>query len=147
MINYQTMSDILVKRLNNTAKLPTKAHPGDAGWDLYSNADKTIKPQGRSLIPIGCSFAIPEGYYGRIADRSGNAWKAGIHVMGGVIDSKYRGEVKVVLINHGFEDFHIETGDKIAQMVITKIHEEEMVEVDNLDDTKRNKGGFGSTGK
>ena len=141
---------IQVKRLNNTAKLPNKAHPGDAGWDLYSNNEEDIHIEfgHRQLIPIGCSFAIPEGYYGRLADRSGNAWKCGIHVMGGVIDSKYRGEVKVILVNLDCEEgFIVKKGDKISQMIITKIHEGDIVEVNDLDDTERNEGGFGSTGK
>ena len=140
---------ILVKRLNDSSKLPTKAHPGDAGWDLYANNDEDmiIMVGNRELIPIGCSFSVPEGYYGRLADRSGHAWKCGIHVMGGVIDSKYRGEVNVILINLGCDEgFIVKRGDKIAQMIITKIHNGNMVEVDNLDETQRSEKGFGSTG-
>lgn len=84
------MNKLLVKRVNPTAKLPTKAHPGDAGWDLYSNLEKEIVLKHNSIckIPTGCSFAIPEGYYGRIADRSGNACNYGVHVIAGVIDRK-----------------------------------------------------------
>ena len=138
-----------VKRITDTATVPTKAHPGDAGWDLYADNDEPLHINfgSRSLIDTGCKFAIPEGYYGRIADRSGNAWKCGVHVLGGVVDSHYRGEVKVVLANLGCDEgFIVKRGDRIAQMVITKIHEGEMVEVDELDTTERNEGGFGSSG-
>lgn len=136
-----------VKRTSNNAKLPTKAHPGDAGWDLYTNiTDIIVEPGSRALVSTGCSFAIPHGYYGRIADRSGNACKLGIHVLAGVIDSQYRGEVKVCLINLSEQPLRIKYGDKIAQMILTKIHEGEMQEVDELDSTKRGADGFGSTG-
>lgn len=141
-----------VKRLTETAKLPAKAHSGDAGWDLYADneEDAHIEFGKRALIPVGCSFAIPEGYYGRIADRSGNAWKCGVHVAGGVVDSSYRGEVKVILVNLGCDDgFIVKRGDKIAQMVITKIHVGDLIEVasfDNLEATERGEGGFGSSG-
>ena len=142
-------NDILVVRTTNTSKLPTKAHSGDAGWDLYANIEKEIEIEigDRQLIPIGCKFAIPEGYYGRIADRSSYAWVNGIHVFAGVVDSKYRGEVKVVLTNLSNEmNFIVNPGDKIAQMVITKIHTGNMTEVDNLDYTERSERGFGSSG-
>ena len=138
-----------VKRTNN-AKLPTKAHSGDAGWDLYSSSiqDIVVEPNSRAIIPTGCSFAIPEGYYGRIADRSGNACKMGVHVLAGVIDSQYRGEVKICLMNLDRDNsLRINYGDKIAQMIITKIHEGEMVEVEDLDSTERGADGFGSTGR
>lgn len=140
----------LVKRLNQGVKMPTKAHPDDAGWDLYANNNEEIHIEygQRVLIGTGCSFGIPGGYYGRIADRSGCAWKHGIHVLGGVIDSTYRGEVKVILANLGMEEgFVVRKGDKIAQIILTKIHEGDMMEVDDLDDTPRGKKGFGSTGK
>ena len=141
---------ILTKRLTSTATVPTKAHPGDAGWDLYSDNEDPIHIEfgKRSLISTGCSFAIPEGYYGRIADRSGNAWKCGVHVLGGVIDCRYRGEVKVILANLGCDEgYIIKRGDRIGQMIVTKIHEGEMVEVDDLDQTQRSDGGFGSSGR
>ena len=135
-----------VKRANN-AKLPTKAHPGDAGWDLYTNtSEMIIEPSSRALVSTGCSFAIPQGYYGRIADRSGNACKQGIHILAGVIDSQYRGEVKVCLMNLSNHPLRISYGDKIAQMILTKIHEGDMQEVVELDSTERGADGFGSTG-
>jgi len=137
-----------VKRLTEKAKLPTKAYSGDAGWDLYSDFEGLIQinPGERQIISTGCSFAIPEGYYGRIADRSSVAWKNGCHVLAGVIDSKFRGEVKIVLVNLSNETFIINPGDKIAQLVIVPIYTGELVEVDTLDDTERGEGGFGSSG-
>jgi len=137
---------LFAKRLSEDATLPTKAYSGDAGWDLYCLTDVEIPATYERLIPTGCSFAIPEGYYGRIADRSSLAMK-GLHVMGGVVDSKYRGEVKVILHNFNTCSFHFKKGEKIAQMIITKIHTGDMIEVDNLDETERNQGGFGSSGK
>lgn len=144
------MVTIKVKRLTKTVTLPTKAHLSDAGWDLYADNDNPfhIEYGQRELISTGCSFAIPEGYYGKIADRSSIAWKCGVHVLGGVIDSDYRGEVKVILANLGCDEgFIIRRGDRIAQMIIIKIHEGSMVEVDDLDTTERNNGGFGSSGQ
>lgn len=141
------MEDIQVSRVSETAKLPTKAHSGDAGWDLYAASDTPIiKPGTRALIPIGWKIRIPEGYYGHIADRSGNSWKLGLHVLGGIIDSGYRGQVKVILVNLGANTISLNSDDKIAQMVITKIHTGGLVEVDGLDDTERGEGGFGSSG-
>lgn len=137
-----------VKRLTDNAQLPTKAHPGDAGWDLYAHISQEtiIQPGDRYVISTGCSFAIPNEYYGRIADRSGNACKMGVHVLAGVIDSSYRGEVKICIINLDAKNpLIIKYGDKIAQMIITKINIEEMIEVDDLDETERGTDGFGST--
>lgn len=137
-----------VKRFTTTAQIPTKGHPDDAGWDLYCDTDEvTLLPGERVLVSTGCGFAIPKGYYGQIFDRSSMAWKQGIHTMGGVIDSSYRGEVKVVLINLGKETVRITRGDRIAQMVIIKINQIQLEEVTDLCETERGDGGFGSTGK
>jgi dUTP pyrophosphatase len=140
---------MLVKRLTPTAKLPTKAYSGDAGWDLYADVTEaiTIPPQSRKLIPTGCSFSIPYGYYGRIADRSSVAWKSGGHVLAGVVDSSYRGEVKIVLMNLSDTDIVISPGDKISQMVVTQIYTGNLTEVEELENTVRGEGGFGSSGK
>lgn len=138
-----------VKRLSESSIILTKAHSGDAGWDLYANNDEDIHIEfgHRALISTGISLAIPDGYYGRVADRSGCAAKCGMHTFGGVIDSKYRGEVKVILANLGCDEgFIVKKGDRIAQLVITKIYEGDMVEVDNLDVTERGENGFGSSG-
>jgi len=140
-----------VTRLTETAVLPTKAYSGDAGFDLYVDSENerfiTIEPGKRALISTGCAFAIPEGYYGRIADRSSVAWKSGCHVLAGVVDSAYRGEVKVVLVNLSDENVEIEHKQKIAQLVVTKIYTGELEEVEDLNDTERGEGGFGSSGK
>ena len=147
---------IQVKRLTETAIMPLRAYPEDAGWDLFCDISLVdncvwIQPGERVLLKTGCSFAIPKGYYGRIADRSGNAWKFGLHVLGGVIDSKYRGEVMVVLLNTNKLEYCVKTGDKIAQMIITRISRKPMMEVDSfkedLTDNKRGTFGFGSSGK
>lgn len=141
---------LLVKKVTECATIPTKAHPGDAGWDLYANNDEPVHIEfgKRDLVGSGIQVSIPDGYYGRVADRSGNAWKCGVHVLGGVIDSQYRGEVKVILANLGCDEgFIVKKGDRIAQLIITKIHEGDIVVTDNLDDTTRNNNGFGSSGK
>jgi len=140
-----------VKRLTETAVLPTKAYSGDAGFDLYADLPNDrilhIQPKERVLISTGCAFAIPEGYYGRIADRSSVAWKSGCHVLAGVVDSAFRGEVKVVLVNLSRETCQIEHKQKIAQLVVTQIYTGELTEVEELNNTERGEGGFGSSGK
>ena len=98
------------------------------------------------MVPTGLAFAIPEGNYGRMAPRSGLAAKHGIHVGAGVLDSDYRGEIKAVLFNLGDKDFEIKEGDRIAQVIVEKYTITELVEVEDLDDTERGAGGFGSTG-
>ena len=104
-------------------------------------------PGKKVLIPTGCSFSIPEGYYGRIADRSSVAWKNSCHVLAGVVDSQYSGEVKNVLINLGDKVFTINPGDKISQLIITQIYIGNLLEVEELNKTERGEGGFGSSGK
>lgn len=148
-----------VKRITNTSILPTKAYRGDAGWDLYADNETPIHiwKNTRVIIPTGIKMAIPDGYYGRIADRSSYAWKHGLHVLGGVIDSQYRGEIKVVMIglcganptDMDKKTVMIERGNKIAQLIITKIHQGYLEEVDDIsvDLSERREGGFGSSGK
>ena len=126
------------------ANLPTKAHPSDAGWDLY--AHEISYRENQIIISTGCKFMIPEGYYGRIADRSSMAVK-GFHVVGGVVDSSYRGIVKVLLVYSGYGMPNIHIGDKIAQLIVTKIHEGGIEEVASVNETERGEGGFGSSGK
>ena len=138
---------MLVERITSTAILPSKAYIGDAGWDLYCDSEVSISPGKRELISTGIKVAIPKGYYGRIADRSSIAWKKGCHVLAGVIDSAYRGEVKILLINLTDKEVSISLGEKIAQLILTKISEEDLIEVDDLDLTQRGEGGFGSSDK
>ena len=117
-----------------------------AGYDLISNEDKEIESRNKGLVSTGISMAIPVGYYGWVAPRSGLACKNFIDVGAGVIDSDYRGEVKVLLFNFAETNFQVKKGDRIAQLIIEKIGLPEIQEVENLDDTARADGGFGSTG-
>lgn len=135
-----------VKRLTDTAKLPTRAHAGDAGLDLYANENWLLSTASRALINTNISIAIPDGYVGLIWPRSGLAAKHGISVDAGVIDAGYRGPVKVLVTNSGDDDYVVHRGDKIAQLLIQPVSLMEPVEVDCLDETDRNAGGFGSSG-
>jgi len=137
---------LLVKRLNEHATLPARGSPLAAGYDLSSSEDVSIPKGTRGLVGTGIAFTVPHETYGRIAPRSGLAVKKGIQVGAGVIDRDYTGEVKVVLFNHGDEDFVIKKGDRIAQLVIEKIEMPEVKLVDELLVTERGEGGFGSTG-
>jgi len=133
-------------KLSDKAKIPSQATPSDAGYDLFSTESCVLKPGERKLFKTNISTAIPHGYYGRIAPRSWLAYKYGIDVLAGVIDSGYRGDIGVILINFGMEDFSVNEGDKIAQFIIEKCHYVEWQEVDSLDLTVRADWGFGSTG-
>ena len=138
---------IQVKLLSPEAKLPTKTNPTDAGFDLYSTIDADILPGQRKLLPTGVSMAIPSGYYGRIADRSGNAFSLGLHVLAGVIDTGYSGELKVLLVNLSDVPVEIKRGHRIAQIIITAISNLPLEQVDQLDTTDRGASGFGSSGR
>jgi dUTP pyrophosphatase len=140
------MTTLYVVRVFKDAKLPVRATPGSAGYDLFAANRMVIPARGRGLVPTGLVIKIPENYYGRIAPRSGLALKNGIDVGAGVIDSDYRGSVGVVLFNHSDVNFHIDAGDRIAQLIIEHIATPPVQEVDSLDDTERGTGGFGSTG-
>ena len=136
-----------VHKLNNEAIIPTKATPFSAGFDLYSIEDTIIKSKGKALISTGINVELPKETYGRIAPRSGLAWKHFIDVGAGVIDEDYRGEIKVILINLSNEKFVVNPGDRIAQMVVARYERVEWNEVATLDETERGEGGFGSTGR
>ena len=127
---------------------PKFAHPGDAGADLAAAEPTTIAPGERALVSAGFSMAIPDGFAGLVLPRSGLAIRSGVTVLNapGLIDAGYRGEVKVVLINHSDVDFEVAIGDRIAQLVIVAVNQPEDVEVDTLPDSSRGHGGFGSTG-
>ena len=137
---------IKIKKLNENATLPKYAKPGDAGMDFYSNEEVILEPNQRKLISTGISMAIPEGYVGLFWDKSGIASKFGIKTMAGVIDSGYRGEIKILLHNLSTEKFEVKKGMKIAQMLIQPVEQKQIIEVDLLDQTERGEGGFGSTG-
>jgi dUTP pyrophosphatase len=142
---------IKIKKIDATAVLPTRNKIGDAGYDLYSMDEGILRSGQRKLFSTGISISIPEGFYGRIAPRSGLAWKSGIDVLGGVIDSTYRGILGVILIYHDDNPeawpFHVRKGDKIAQLIIEKCHDIEWEEVNVLDSSDRNENGFGSSGR
>jgi len=136
-----------IKRLDKTATLPKYAHEGDAGLDLFSAENYTLKPNERKAFKTGIAMAIPKGFVGLVWDKSGLAAKHGIKTMAGVVDSGYRGEILIVLKNLGNDVFKIEKNMKIAQMLIQPVESKNIIEVDDLDDTCRGEGGFGSTGK
>jgi len=145
------MVKILIKRTNRKVITPKYKTDGSSGVDLYAFLDKevVIKPNSSALIPTGLQVAISEELEIQIRPRSGLAAKESIGVLNspGTIDSDYRGELKIILFNHGKEDFIINNGDRIAQMVLVPILKMEFEEVDSLPDTIRGQGGFGSTGK
>ena len=138
---------IKVKRLRKEAKLPSYAHPGDAGMDLFSVEEHTLVPGARAKIGTGISMEIPEGYVGLVWDKSSIAATHGLKHLGGVMDSGYRGEYIVTLVNLSDKEYVIKKGDKIAQLIIQKVEHGEIVEVQELEDTSRGAGAFGSTGK
>lgn len=135
-----------VKRLSQSATLPHRSTPGAAGYDLSSAVNTVIPARGKEIVKTDLSIAVPEGTYGRVAPRSGLAWKHHIDVGAGVIDSDYRGNVGVVLFNHSERDFPVQVGDRIAQLILERIIVPDVVEVQELPDTIRGAGGFGSTG-
>lgn len=142
--------EIKVKRLENGAGLPMPSYEsaGAAGMDICAAEDSMIAPGKHAMIPTGLAFAIPQGFEVQVRPRSGLAAKKAVTVLNtpGTIDSDYRGEVKVILANFGEEDFAISRGDRIAQVVVAPVTQAVMAEVDDLDETKRGAGGFGSTG-
>ena len=144
------MTEILIKRLSNNIPLPKYETEGSSGMDLTANVNKVIEIQpGKSeIIPTGLALSIPKNYEIQIRPRSGLAAKNQISVLNtpGTIDEDYRGEIKVILINLGEKKFKIEKGLRIAQMVLCPVIKAELEEVDELDETKRGSGGFGSTG-
>jgi dUTP pyrophosphatase len=139
------MVKVKVKRLTNSAKLPIYAHPGDAGMDIFSDEKLVIKPSHRILVKTGISIEFPKGYVALVWDKSGIA-KKGLTKIGGVIDSGYRGEYKIMLHNISSKNYEIVKGQKIAQILIQKIEEPEIIEVKELESSDRGKSGFGSTG-
>ena len=145
------MVKVLVKKLNTRVKLPSYKTEGSSGMDLIAFVDKPIeiKPNNSALIPTGLSIAIPEDFEVQIRPRSGLAAKNNISVLNtpGTIDSDYRGEIKIILFNHGKKDFLINNKDRIAQMILTPVIKMDFEETNNLPETIRGDGGFGSTGK
>ena len=138
--------ELKVKKIHKDAKLPSYGHVGDAGLDLFSVVECVLKGGEARAISTGIQVAIPDGYVGLIWDKSGISLK-NIHRLAGVVDSGYRGEIKVVMTNLSAEAFSIEKGMKIAQMLIQPISKVKVVDAEELDDTSRGENGFGSTGK
>ena len=144
------MTKILIKRLSKKVSLPKYETSGSSGMDLAANIDANINidPGKTAIIPTGLALSIPKGFEVQIRPRSGLAAKQKISVLNtpGTIDADYRGEIKVILINLGQETFKVEKGLRIAQMVVCPVVQAQLKEVDDLDETERDKGGFGSTG-
>ena len=144
------MPNIHIKRLDTDLPLPQLAHVGDAGLDIYSAIDVVLAPNGgRVLVPAGIAISIPLGYAGFVLPRSGLALNHGISLVNtpGLIDSHYRGEIKVVMVNTDqSRPYHVSRGDRIAQLVIQRVEEVTWTEVEQLDDNDRG-GGFGHSGR
>lgn len=146
---------VLIRRLDERATLPRRATDRAAGYDLFASEETTVPPAladaeggvtvGRVAVPTGIAVAIPDGLYGRVAPRSGLAFRHGIDVGAGVVDSDYRDEIRVLLFNFTSEPFAIRSGDRIAQIVFERVAHPDLLESDSLDETGR-RGGFGSTG-
>ena len=145
------MSKVLIKKLNSSVKLPEYKTNGASGMDLmaFMKEPINVKPKTSSLVPTGISVAFSEDYEIQIRPRSGLAVKNNISILNtpGTIDSDYRGEIKVIIFNHGDNDFLISNGDRIAQMILAPVVKIELEETNNLPETIRGEGGFGSTGK
>jgi len=137
---------LLVKRLSEAAVLPVRGSAAAAGYDLAAAHAGVIPARGKALIKTDLAMAIPDGCYGRVAPRSGLAWKHSIDVGAGVIDADYRGNVGVILFNLSDTDFAVSAGDRIAQLVLERIATPAVEEVEDLEASERNAGGFGSTG-
>jgi dUTP pyrophosphatase len=139
---------VLVQRLDAGLPLPGRARPGDAGVDLYAAAPVTLAPGERATVGTGVAVAIPEGHAGLVTPRSGLAHRHGLGVVNapGVVDSGYRGEIRVILVNHGADPVALSRGDRIAQLVVVPVAVGDLVEVAELPGSERGAGGFGSTG-
>ena len=144
---YRDLLQINVKRLSENAMIPAQGTAFAAGYDLYAAEDATIVCGTRKLVKTNISMEITPGYYGRIAPRSGLAYKSGIDVLAGVIDSDYRGDIGVILYNTDKNiDFIVKKGDRIAQIIFEACYSATLNTVENLDNTLRQAGGYGSTG-
>lgn len=138
---------VKIKKLNPAVKLPTYANPADAGLDLYSSEDCELKPGERRIFLVGFALEFNEGYVAIVKDKSGLSKNYGLHTMGGVFDSCYRGEYNVNLVNLGQEPYQIKIGDKIAQLLIIPCEQAELEEAAELSETQRGEGRFGSSGR
>lgn len=142
------MIKLPLTRLDPSIELPSYAREGDAGLDLRAAHDATLEPGSRGLVGTGLAVAIPPGYAGLVLPRSGLALSQGVTVLNapGLVDAGYRGELKVLLVNHGDKPVPVRRGDRIAQLVIQRVERAELIEVNELPTSERGAGGFGSTG-
>ena len=141
------MLTIKIKKLKNDAVLPNYAHSGDAGMDMYASEDVHIRKGERAKVPTGIAMEIPEGYVGLVWDKSGLSINHGLKTLGGVIDAGYRGEIIIGIANLSSEDYTLEKGHKVAQLLIQKIESPVVEEAIELKDSHRGEKGLGSTGK
>lgn len=140
--------EIKIKKMHDSAKLPSYGHPGDAGLDLYSREENTIiNPGERKLFAVGFALEFPHGYVAIVKDKSSLSVKNGLHAIGGVFDAGFRGEYNVCLVNLSNKPTTIEKGQKVAQLLIIPVIEAMLTEVGELNDSSRGMGQFGSTGK
>lgn len=153
-LTYNFPNKLYIKKLHPNAKIPTRGNPTDAGLDLYSVENGVVPPRGKVIVPTGIAIKmeIPVKYTGfalcmQIMSRSGLSAKHSIEKGAGLIDQDYRGEIKIILFNHSDQEYEYKIGDRIAQAMITPVLIPEIIEVDELDETNRGVGGFGSTGK
>lgn len=138
---------MFVQKLVAEARYPSKGSSGAAGYDLHASEDTVVPGHGKALISTGLAIQVPENCYGRIAPRSGMSSKYFTDIGAGVIDSDYRGCVKVLMFNHSDTELKISIGDRVAQLIIEKIENPDIVPVDSLDESDRGAKGFGSTGR
>ena len=138
-------SKLQVVKLSENATPPTRGSPLAAGYDLYSAEDTSVPARGKTLVKTDLQIRVPRGTYGRVAPRSSLAWKSHIDIGAGVVDEDYRGNVGVVMFNHGDTEFVVKKGDRIAQLVCEKIAYPKLEILKTLDNTERGEGGFGST--
>ena len=138
---------VQISKKNAEIQTPVYHRPGDAGLDLRASESITLAPGQRYPVKTGLHFAIPDGVVGLIKDRSGLALKFGLHTLAGVIDSNYRGEIVVVLINLGEKEYQVTAGDRIAQLILLPCLQAELIPISTLPETERNESGFGSSGK
>lgn len=142
------MTQFKVSKVKEDAFIPTKGTVGSAGYDLTAREGVIIPARGRSIVDTGIAIQIPEDCYGRVAPRSGVTWKGGLDVGAGVIDSDYTGVIGVILFNHTDIDYEVKRGDRVAQLIFERIYNPELEEIkyEDLQNTSRGAGGFGSTG-
>jgi dUTP pyrophosphatase len=145
-LSLEAVDTLEVLKLEDQATLPTRAHPDDAGLDLYGMEEIVLAPRAGVTARTGIAMALPKGHVGMIADRS-SLGKRGVKTAGGIVDAGYRGEIKVLLWNLTDQEIRLEAGDRIAQMLILPIQTPAVAGVSELDSTRRGDGGFGSTGR